>query len=101
MKNIYLLLLATALVGCARVPVIKPTPVCRMPESMMQECRAPVVLSDGVTYEQLLQRYQEDRQQFVLCATQHKNLRDTVQECTERLEAYNREIANPQAGKYG
>lgn len=99
MRKLQLLMLAAALTGCVRVPVVKPAPLCKPPEPLMQECRAPVDLQEGITYSELLQRYQEDRQSLVLCAKQHKELRDTVQTCTGFLEDYNRKLAEIQAGK--
>jgi hypothetical protein len=99
MRKLPFLLLATALVGCARVPVVKPAPVCKPAPRLMQECKAPVLLAEGLTYSELLQKYLEDRQQFVLCAKQQKELRDTVQTCGDLVDDYNRKLADIQAGK--
>ena len=75
------------------VPVIPPAVQCEVPETLLQGCEQPVALAEGLTFGELLQTLQIDRQNLQRCAVQQADLSQAVRSCQERLRQHNQKLA--------
>lgn len=87
-------LLGMGLAGCSTtyIPVVTPGTRCELPEAARQACARPLLLSQGLTYAELLKAYQEDRRSLQDCATRQAAAVKAVQTCNQEIDRLNADL---------
>ncbi len=75
------------------VPVIPPAVQCEVPETLLQGCESPRVLAEGLSFGDLLEKMQIDRQNLQRCAVQQADLSQAVRSCQEQIRLHNQKLA--------
>jgi hypothetical protein len=93
MRIILALLAAVILSGCYRsIPVIKEAIPCKPPQELLGTCDLPVKIEEGITYADLLQLVQKDREHLATCCHRYEDLVRLINACNEEIEKHNQKI---------
>ncbi len=93
MRSILALLAAVILSGCYRsVPVINEAIPCKPRQELLRTCDLPVKIDEGITYADLLQLLQKDREHLSDCSRRYEDLVKSINACNEEIDKYNQKI---------
>jgi len=86
----------SALAGCAhevQVVSVDPAKKCEPGPTVLQACERPAPLATDLTYGQLLDSYQADRERLRRCAAQRDDLAKALELCNGAIDQHNAELA--------
>jgi hypothetical protein len=87
------LLLLAGLGGCTHyVPTLAPSMSCDLPASLTTRCDGPEAITGEITYGELIQIAQRDRQRLQLCGVKQQDLLKAVDTCRSAIAAHNAEL---------
>jgi hypothetical protein len=93
MRRILALLAAVLLSGCYHhVPVIQESALCKVPPEFLTSCDLPVKIEEGITYADLLQLVQKDREHLANCCHRYEDLVKLINACNEEIKKHNQKI---------
>lgn len=79
--------------GCSTpVPVVGEAIRCEPPAEIARRCDLPASVREGITYGELMQLIQADRQALGSCANRHDALARTIATCNEQIDAHNQRL---------
>ena len=96
MKSALSAFAAVLLAGCAhevQVVSVDPAKKCDVAPALLQGCENPATLAADLTYGQLMDVYQADRQNLRRCAAQRDDLAKALQTCNTAIDQHNAELA--------
>lgn len=86
-------LLALALAGCTTpVPVVSEAIRCEPASEIARRCDLPLAVREGITYGELVQLMQSDRQALGSCADRHEALAKAIAVCNEQIDSHNQRL---------
>jgi len=93
MRRILVLLAAVIFSGCSHSgPVIEKAIHCKPPQELLGSCDLPVKIEKDITYAELLQLVQKDREHLATCGRRYEGLVKFINVCNEEIDKYNRRI---------
>ena len=84
------------LAGCAnqvQVVSVDPAKKCDVAPALLQACEVAAPLASDLTYGQLMDIYQGDRQRLRRCAAQRDDLAKALDTCNAAIDKHNAELA--------
>jgi len=82
--------------GCAhevQVVTVDPAKKCEAAPTLLQACERATPLAEDMTYGQLLDSYQADRERLRRCASQRDDLAKVLETCNAAIDRHNAELA--------